>query len=141
MPELPSPTSAFDRLKSLFTKLIPILGMIVGVIAIGRIGAPIASAIFKFLNTQFGVSKSGSLTAGVSSADIMQLAWWVPTGMIVGGIAAVIGGFLRSAGGDIMSMIGNFALGFAAGALLGSFLIPFHEDIPFLNVLVGSPAI
>lgn len=64
-----------------------------------------------------------------SASDFQELLWWIPTGLLVGGIIATIAAFI---GGDgIMGIISHFMLGFAAGCLIAALYVPFSEDIGF----------
>lgn len=128
MAELPSPTTAFSKLKELLMKLLPVFGVIVGIMAFSFIGKPIVKVIRDFMVNKLKFKQSSTSGAFVSG-DFHELLWWVPAGIILGSITFVIGSFVKGFGGDIGAAIGNFMLGMGLGFLIGGVIIPFAEDI------------
>lgn len=117
-------------MKGILIKIIPLIGVAIGILSVGMIGKPIASAIRTFLITKFNVSEGPG--GAFAASDFKQLMWWAPTGFILGMIAGGIGLFVKG----INDTAGNFVIGLGVGFFIGSLIIPFAEDIPFIKDII-----
>lgn len=125
--KIDSPSGMFGKLKGLFEKLIPFIGVAVGFFASYHICKPISSWFWSFFQDKLGL-RPGAEGAFVFR-DFAELLAWIPAGLIVAIVSTVIAHFLGS--GGFLGYISGFLKGFAVGIMIGCLYIPFSEDIGF----------
>lgn len=128
MPELPSPTSAFSKLKGLFMKLIPLIGGVIGFFISGIITKPVSAGVDR-LFSKFGFKRQAE-RGFFNTTDFQQLMIQIPAALIVAGIIAAAAMLLKGLiDNEVVGIIGNFMLGLAVGILIGNLYGPFQEDV------------
>ena len=124
--KVPSVSGAFSKLKSIFEKIIPFIGIIVGFFVGPWVIQPVAGWIADKLKVA-GISDPDSRSI---RGNLIQYAHFLPAGLIVG-IPIGLGGTIIKSFGDIFNLVGNFAIGFAVGLFLFCLYAPLSDDIGF----------
>ena len=124
MPALGSAGDAFGKMKDIMLKLIPVIGVFIGIFTVGFIGRPITVVIRDFMINKLKF-KTSTTQGTITKGDLQEYLWWIPTGLILGLIAGAAGTFVKG----FSATAGNFLIGLGVGFFIGALLMPISEDI------------
>lgn len=128
--KIPSATGAFSKLKGIFIKIIPFIGIAIGFFSYPFVHRPISH----FLDTIFvkmGLNRPRTGDVGIfSKVDMGQYIVHIPTGLIMALIAGGAGLLLKHFfGGGIIDIVGNFLIGVSVGFFISALYFPIAEDV------------